>query len=271
MPRGDKGEDIGADLRLVHRRSAVGGGEQMGQNIARRVIRLSGQKPASVDDQLVDRRFEKSQCRTRAQPIEPRHELGRAEEVKEPQLADRVEIDGHGDANFFGVATQAIRKYRTFEDVERDASHLNGEIDRRAVLVSGPPVEQGFGGAHHRRRELEDGLAGEYWRSDAPLAAPALALDAQEAFAQPSRQNASLPAVFLVVAAIVQDDAPYGVRLMRQQHMADRQPALHDRLLEMWPGPAFERVSPYGGEEGDCPERSILRLGSRGIVGPAPL
>ncbi len=124
--------------------------------------------------------------------------------------------------------------------VSRDASAATSMVVPSLVRQR---AVSAVGGVHHRRREIQDGLAREDRRQNAALGAPLLVLGAEQAVAKPGREHAALDRVLLIIAGIVEQHAPDGGRLMDQENVLERQAADHDRLFEMLPRPAFQRIA----------------------------
>jgi hypothetical protein len=114
----------------------------------------------------------------------------------------------------------------------------------RSSESSLPARCQHVGGAHHGRRKADDGFAREGRRQRAPLHAPLLAFDGEQAVLEADREHAQLQCVLAVVRRVVHQHPANGAGIVEDRDLPEHQVFEHDRLFEMGLMPSLGRVAP---------------------------
>ena len=211
-------------------------------------------------------RVEERERPPHAEMAEPRHPIGHAEQIERIDAAVDLEVARHRGAHLFAVPTEPVGEHGAFERVERETRQLVGHVEQGAAARL-PARHQHVGGAHHRRCKADDGLAREGGRQRAPLRAPLLAFDGEQAVPEADREHAQLQRVLAVVGGVVHQHAANGARVAQDRDLPEHQVLEHDRLFEMGLVPSLGRVAPERPAQAD--ERHTLRRRHRRRWPPA--
>ena len=132
------------------------------------------------------------------------------------------------------VAGEPLREDGALQDVEGDAGHLEGDVER--ALPAGRRRQRRTSRSEaddHRRHEARD-VAGRKQRRQRPaLQPPFLALGRDEPVAEPRREDAALQIVLAVIGGVVDKDVTDRGGIADDGDPAEHSVAGHDRLFEM--------------------------------------
>ena len=200
-------------------------------------------------DQLADDLLEEADRRAGAHAAEARDPVRQAEDVEGIDRPERLEIAGDGAPERVRIAREPLREDRPLEDVERDAGHLERDVEHAAVGAPPPAPHQPLGRIRHGRHEpatVRGEKSGARVRRCSRHSSPSAV---SEPVAEPRRQDPALQIVLAVVGGIVDEDVADRGRVVEHGHPAEHALPGDDRLLEMLLRPGGERIGARAGEE----------------------
>ena len=210
MTGADEGDDIGAHLDVGEPRPGlgVGGLEEEREEVIRgrlapgpsRARRVSISSPTTSSKK-------RSAGRARQRPSRGSHS-GMPKTSSGIERAERLEIARDGAPERVRIALEPVREDRPLEHVERDARHLEGDVERcgRRAGASAAPGARPL--AIMAGTKPRDVARREERREGAPLQPPLLAFGREQAVAEPGREHAALQVVLAVVRGVVDEDVP---------------------------------------------------------------
>ncbi len=108
-------------------------------------------------------------------------------------------------------------KHGAGDDLEREAHHLRGDIERRAVGQAIPPRQQRSRGLGHGGRIAHEAAMVEGRRHGAALAAPGIAFAGEQAAPDARLDEAPRDPALHVIAGVVEQDALYAARRIHDE------------------------------------------------------
>ena len=177
VPGDDEGQQVVAQFGGVHLAFCLGV-DPVQQQIEQVRHPLWPADAAGLD-RFIGHGLHLAHCLARHHPARARHPVGKAEDVKERDLARLGDIPVDGVMHCVGIETAIAGKCHIADHVESGAHHVLGHV-HRARSGGGNPRGAALGGGGHDRGEVHHVAMRKDRCSGAPLPAPMRALGDKE-------------------------------------------------------------------------------------------